>query len=257
MDWTAKSLLPLLRARGLRPSRKLGQNFLLDPNFLDAIVRSAEIGPEDGVIEIGTGPGNLTERLARAAGRVWSFEIDPELQAFAREMLAGRSNVTLVAGDGAAFGGGVDWSAARRYKVVSNLPYGPWQRLLVALMAEGDRIERYVLMIQRDAWERLSAGPGDPGYGPVGVLAQARFDLKLLRKAGPGLFHPRPRIESALVELRRKPGASCADLARLEPALRKLFAARRKKLPGDSRRVGEIPPSELVGLTPGAGRAYR
>ncbi len=82
------ALVALLRERGIRPRRALGQNFLLDANFLEALARDSGAGPSDGVIEIGCGPGNLTDRLAGRAGRVWAFEADPRLAALARELLS-------------------------------------------------------------------------------------------------------------------------------------------------------------------------
>src|SRR5437763_28085 len=103
MDWTRTRVAALLRERGITLKRSLGQNYLVDANFLDAIACDAEIGPGDQVAEIGSGLGNLTEKLAARAERVWAFEIDERVLAVSRELLAGLPNVALIAADGADF----------------------------------------------------------------------------------------------------------------------------------------------------------
>jgi 16S rRNA (adenine1518-N6/adenine1519-N6)-dimethyltransferase len=245
MGWTRTELTALLRARGLRLRRSLGQNFLVDGNFLQAIVRDAAVEPGDGVIEIGTGAGSLTDRLAAAGARVWSFEIDPAIHALASEMLAGRPDVTLILGDGAEF----ERQAfdVPRLKVVANLPYEPWKRLLLRLLSTSLPIVSYTLMLQKDVVDRLRAAPGTRDYGPMAAIVQATCEMKVLRKASPALFLPPPRVESAVFQLvrrRREPGLEGA-----EEALRGLFAGRRKKsTAAGGRRVEELAPEELLNL---------
>ena len=257
MDWSRSSLVRLLRERGIRTKRHLGQNFLLDRNYLDAIVRAAEVTDTDGVIEIGSGIGNLTERLAGTARHVWAFEIDPEMHGLSVELLGGRANVTLVNRDGAEFEEHVVPGACRSLKIVSNLPYFDYHRILLRLLGTSLAIERYVLMLQREAFERLRSGAGDPDYGPLGVLVGGLCEIRFLRKAGPKLFHPAPHVDSVLFELRRKDASR--DVAALERSLRELFAHRRKtlgavwkRLTGDvmeaRERVEDLPPGRLLEL---------
>jgi 16S rRNA (adenine1518-N6/adenine1519-N6)-dimethyltransferase len=247
MKWTRQALVPLLRERGLRPKRSFGQNFLLDENFLDAIVRDAGVGPQDGVIEVGSGPGNLTDRLAARAGHVWAFEVDPELHALSRELLAGRANVTLVRADAADFARHVDPGASRRLKVVSNLPYADWQRLLLHLLSTPLPVESYTLMLQADVVERLRARPGTKEYGPLPALVQGACAVRKLRRAGRALFWPQPRVDSVLFEVRRQ--VPPADFVGAEAALRRLFVHRRKKsAAAGGRRVEELSPRELLAL---------
>jgi 16S rRNA (adenine1518-N6/adenine1519-N6)-dimethyltransferase len=257
MDWSRSAVVRLLRERGIRTKRRLGQNFLLDGNYLDAIVRAAEVAATDGVVEIGSGIGNLTARLAEAAGHVWAFEIDPQMHALTAELLSARKNVTLVAGDGAAFEERVEAGRWRRLKVVSNLPYSDFHRILLRLLGTRLEVERHVLMLQREAFERLRSGPGEDGYGPLAVLVGGFCDVKFLRRAGPKLFHPEPRVESVLFELRRR--SAPENLERLERALVELFRHRRKTLGAvwkrltggaiDSReRVEQLAPERLLEL---------
>ena len=241
-----------LKERGLRPRRSLGQNFLVDPNFLDAIARDADVGPGDGIIEIGAGPGGLTDRLAASADRVWAFEIDPAILGLARELLSSRPNVTLVEADGADFERHVDPSAVTRLKVVANLPYGPWRRLLLRLLSTRLAVESYTLMLQRDVVDRLRAAPGTRAYGPMSAIVQATCDVRLLRRAGRGLFLPAPRIESAVVQLRRT--VAPRDLEPVEARLEALFAGRRKKSKAaGGRRIETLEAKELFALAEGPG----
>ncbi|MBI2901926.1 MAG: hypothetical protein HYY17_17225 [Planctomycetes bacterium] len=237
----------LLREHGLQPKKFLGQNFLLDPNFLEAIVRDAEIDAGDGVVEIGSGLGHLTDRLAARAGHVWAFEIDPEIYDLSRTLLGERENLTLTNLDGAEFADHIDPGIYRRLKIVSNLPYSDYQRILIRLLSCRHPIEGYTLMLQRDVYDRFRAKPGSREYGPLAALLQATCDIALLRKARPALFFPRPHVESALFRLVRNDLLRPAEFPAVAAALRELFAQRRKKLPC-GRRAEEIPPGELVGM---------
>jgi 16S rRNA (adenine1518-N6/adenine1519-N6)-dimethyltransferase len=243
MDWTRTRVAALLRERGLTLKRSLGQNYLVDANFLDALARDAGLEPGDQVVEIGSGLGNLTEKLAARASRVWAFEIDEQIQAVSRELLAGLTNVTLIQADGADFARHVQG----RLKIVSNLPYGDWQKIVLAILAAPQEIAGCTLMIQSDVYDRLRAAPGTREYGPMSVLVQATATLRKLRRAGKGLFLPAPRVESTVFRLERP--APVPDAERLEARLRELFAQRRKKsAAAGGRRVEELPPAELLAL---------
>ena len=247
MGWTRRDLAALLKARGLRLKRSLGQNFLVDANFLEAIVRDADVGPDDGIIEIGAGAGALTDRLAAAARRVWAFEVDPDIHRLAAELLAGRSNVALILADGADFERHVPAAEVPRLKVVSNLPYEPWKRLLLRLLATPLPVESYTLMLQKDVVDRLRAGPGRREYGPMSVLVQGTCEVTVLRRASGGLFLPPAGVASEVVRLVRRrvePG-----LEGLERVLQGLFAGRRKKsAAAGGRRIETLPPAELLEL---------
>lgn len=243
MNWTRTSVAALLRERGISLKRSLGQNYLVDANFLEALVRDAEIGDADTVVEIGSGLGNLTEALAARARRVVAIEIDETIHALSRELVGGRSNVTLVRGDGADFARHVEG----RVKVVSNLPYGDWVRILLAILAAPQEIAGCTLMIQSDVYERIRAEPGSRGYGPMGALIQATCAVKKLRKAGKELFLPAPKVESTVFRLQRP--SPVPDAAALEARLVELFAQRRKKsAAAGGRRVESLSPAELLAL---------
>ena len=247
MPLSRSELSELLRARGITPKRSLGQNFLVDSNFLDAIVRDAGVGPRDGVIEIGSGTGHLTGKLAARAGHVWAFEIDPALHRLSIELLHGTAKVTFLNEDGGDFERLVDPGAAERWKIVSNLPYPSWERLVLRMLSTRLNVDAYTLMIQADLYERLRAKPGTKAYGPLPALLQGGCEMKRLRRAGKGLFLPAPKVESVVFRLRRKDPS--LDFEKAADRLRSLFMERRKKSPlAGGRRIEQLAPSELLAL---------
>lgn len=216
---------------------RLGQNFLADPNLLDAIVRDAELGPGDVVLEVGAGEGVLSERLAAAAAHLHSVEIDRGLEP-ALASLAARANVDLRWGDAMK----LDLAALdpAPTAVVSNLPYAVATPVILRTIEELPPVRRWTVMVQREIADRLRAAPGSRTYGSPSVLAQLACEVKLVRKVDPAVFRPRPRVDSAILGLRRTgPGAD-------EPTrelVRAAFAHRRKSL---ARSLEHVRPGSLT-----------
>ena len=203
---------------------RLGQNFLADPNLLDAIVRDAGLGSADVVLEIGPGEGVLTERLAEAAGHVHAVEIDRNLAA-ALAPVASLANVDLHWGDALR----LELGALRPppTAVVANLPYSVATPVILRTIEELPGVGSWTVMVQREIADRLRAGPGSRVYGAPSVLAQIAADVRMVRTVDPAVFTPRPRVESAVLGLRRRgwaPGPATRAL------VRGAFAHRRKSL---------------------------
>lgn len=253
MPWTRSRLIHEFQVRGLRPQRKLGQNFLVDRHFLQSIVREAQVDRDDTAVEIGAGVGNLTEVLADRAGHVWAFEIDPGLYTMALETVTGRDNVTLVNADGAEFSRTLGQVRRRPLKIVSNLPYSDYYRILLALLSSEWPIKSCVLLLQADVYDKLRASPGTSVYGPLSVLVQACCTLKRLKSVSPMLFYPMPRVESVLFRLEWRPQTAVEpyDMRSIEKGLRAILSHRRKKLRAVLRgleqgRIGETLPPKLL-----------
>lgn len=215
---------------------RLGQNFLADPNLLDAIVRDAALVPDDVVLEVGVGEGVLTVRLAAAAAHVHAIEIDRRLGPVL-EPLAARPDVSLHWGDALRLDlGGLDPAPTA---MVANLPYSVATPVILRAIEELPSVERWTVMVQREIADRLAAKPGTRTYGSPSVLVQLACEAKLLRTVDPAVFKPRPRVESAILALRRTgPGADAAT----RELVRAAFAHRRKSL---ARSLEHLRPGSL------------
>jgi 16S rRNA (adenine1518-N6/adenine1519-N6)-dimethyltransferase len=203
---------------------RLGQNFLADPNLLDAIVRDAELSPADVVLEVGAGEGVLTERLAPAVAHLHTIEIDRRLEPALAD-LAALANVSLHWGDAMK----LDLSALEPAPtaMVANLPYSVATPLILRTIEQLPSLARWTVMVQREIADRLRAAPGSRTYGSPSVVAQLACEVEMVRKVDPAVFRPRPRVDSAILGLRRRGPGADEPTRRL---IRAAFAHRRKSL---------------------------
>jgi len=251
---TTAYLKKLFAQVGFTIDARRGQNFLVDLNLLDLLERSAGITPVDVVLEVGTGTGGLTERLARAAGRVVSCEIDPRLAQLARErLLAGDDadggivgRVELVEGDVlaskhrfapavlAAVEQACSLQPAGRFRLVANLPYCVATPVISNLLAGPRPFDTATVTVQREMGERMTASAGSHAYNALSVWVGAQCRGEVVRILPPSVFWPRPRIESAIVHLELDPArrAQIMDLGRFHDFVRDVFCHRRKLLRG-------------------------
>jgi len=223
----------LLQRHGLRPSKALGQHFLADPNTARRIVRLAELRDDDTVVEVGPGLGSLTLALCAARHRVRALELDRYVVPVLRELVAG-CDVDVVEGDAMR----VDWRAllddAPRWAMVANLPYNVATTIVIDALEHAPMIDRFLVMVQREAGERLAAGPGDGAYGAVSVKVAYYSQASVAGRVPATVFLPRPNVESVLVQLVQHPvpPVDVADAARMFALVRAGFATRRKMLRG-------------------------
>jgi 16S rRNA (adenine1518-N6/adenine1519-N6)-dimethyltransferase len=230
---TPREASRLLADHGLSPSRALGQNFVVDPNTVRRIARLAAVGPGDHVVEVGAGLGSLTLALAESGAAVTAIEVDRHLVPVLREVLAERAPaVRLVEGDATA----LDWdevlAGAPRWVLVANLPYNVATPLVLDVLDDVPAVERMLVMVQKEAGERLAAGVGDAAYGIPSVKVAYHGRAQLVGTVGPNVFLPKPRVESVLVSITRHPGGPAveADPERLFALVRAGFGQRRKML---------------------------
>jgi 16S rRNA (adenine1518-N6/adenine1519-N6)-dimethyltransferase len=226
-----------LETAGFRPSRRLGQNFLLDENMARAIARDAEVGAGDVVVEIGPGCGFLSVHLAHSGTQLIACEIDERLFGIAGRFLAPYPNVKLLLADALASKHELapeldallpetsDWH------VVSNLPYsisGPFLAILAQRAAPPRSI---TVLVQLEVGERLAALPATGEWGPLSIAVQSAYAVRLVRTVGPDLFWPRPRVSSAVMRLELRAGlAPVEDRQRRLTLIRALFLHRRQSL---------------------------
>lgn len=187
-----------LRAAGLRAQHRLSQNFLADPDVLEAILAEADPGPGRGVLEIGPGLGFLTGGLLAAGAAVTAVELDRGLAAFLRERFEGpiaAGDLRLVEGD--ALDHDLVGLVEPPYEVVANLPYHITSPILHALLGRGPRPDRLVLMVQREVGERIAAPPGKMSY--LSVFVQYHGRVRIAFGVPPTAFEPEPAVDSAVI----------------------------------------------------------
>lgn len=234
----------LLARHGLRPTKSLGQNFLVDGNILRFIAEAGGATPGVTVLEVGPGLGVLTRELASLGARVVTLEKDERLRPVLAETLAG-TDVEVVWGDALKF----DYaSLPEGSRVVANLPYYISTALLSRFMASG-RFASATVLVQREVAERLSAKPGEDGYGFMSALAALHGTVRLLRDVPKGAFFPAPDVTSSVVRLDftgQKPDGALVRF--LEAALHH----RRKTLRNNLRMAG-FDPAALDAALAGVG----
>lgn len=223
---TTQGSIRRLREFGVRPNRELGQNFLIDDNVLRLVADAAELSDEDVVLEVGGGLGVLSEHVAPRVRYLHVVEVDRALEAPLRDALAPFENAELYLADAVKLDfRGLDPTP---HKVVANLPYGVAATVILKALEELPDAGLVVAMTQLEVAERLAAGPGSKTYGASSVIAQLSSEVKLLRRISRNVFHPVPKVESALVRLRRTGPPPDPRVAELVHAA---FAHRRKTLP--------------------------
>jgi 16S rRNA (adenine1518-N6/adenine1519-N6)-dimethyltransferase len=218
---------------GVRPTKQKGQNFVIDGNTVRRIVRTAEVGPEDVVIEVGPGLGSLTLALLPEVSRVVAVEIDdvlaPALAATVadrRPDLVGRLEVVHADALRVASLPGPEPTA-----LVANLPYNVSVPVLLHLLETFPSIRRVLVMVQLEVADRLAAGPGSKVYGVPSVKARWYGDVALVGKVGRTVFWPAPNVDSGLVGLTRtQPPRTTASQAEVFAVVDAAFAQRRKTL---------------------------
>jgi len=218
-----------LRAIGVRPSRRLGQNFLIDPRVAERIAALVE-DPKEPVIEIGPGLGALTMLLAATGRELTAVELDLRLAEALETRLAPRPGARVVRGD--ILEQRAEDLVSGPATVVANLPYSITTPALEWIVRQGGRIRRAVLMVQREYAQRLSAKPGGKEHGSITVFLQLHAEVRVLFRVSPGAFHPRPEVDSVVLELMQRPypGTTAEERASVEHLARAGMGTRRKTL---------------------------
>jgi 16S rRNA (adenine1518-N6/adenine1519-N6)-dimethyltransferase len=220
----------VLQRHGLRPKKSWGQNFLSDDEVLARITAAASIGPGDAIVELGAGLGHLTRHLLSTGASVTALERDRDMVRVLLEELA-MDRLKVVEADAAR----ADYARAAgadRVTLVGNLPYHLTSPILFQVLDQRTRISRAVFTVQKEVAARLSARPGGRAYGLLSVLLGLYFDIELLFALPARLFHPAPKVDSAVVRLTAlgTPRAAVADEARFRRVVKAGFGQRRKTL---------------------------
>ncbi len=225
----------LIEKYGFRLTKSLGQNFLVDQNVLDKIVDAAEISDEDVVFEIGTGVGTLTYELASRAKKVVAIEIDKNLIPILAETLEDFNNVTIVNQD--VLKTDIkslveEHSPDRPIKVVANLPYYITTAIIMKFLESGASIDSFVIMIQKEVADRITAKPSTKDYGSLTVAIQYYATSETVAKVPKGAFVPPPNVDSSVIKLniKKEKDIEVTDEKLFFKVVRGSFSKRRKTI---------------------------
>lgn len=245
MPLTASETRALLNRLGAHPKHFLGQNFLVDGNIVRKSIELARVAAGDRVVEVGPGLGTLTRTLLETGAEVWAVERDELLARHLNEELSPQfpGRLHILHGDAMEHPIADLPEPERPFKIVANLPYAistPWMDKVL----DGPLPERLVLMLQYEAAQRYMARPGSKQFGSISVFLQSAYDIAPGHKVSSTCFHPRPEVESYLLNIARKPAP-----LRFAPAakrgIRACFQQRRKQLA-----------TQLRGILPDAGQTW-
>lgn len=230
-----QNTIQVLQKHQFRFQKKYGQNFLIDPAVLDRIVKAAEIGTEDCVLEIGPGIGTMTQYLAQKAGKVIAVEIDKALIPILEETLSSFDNVILIQADILKVDIGKladEHNSGKPLKVVANLPYYITTPIIMGLFEEHIPLDSITVMVQKEVAERMQTGPGSKEYGALSLAVQYYAKPELIANVPPNCFIPRPNVGSAVIKLTKykELPVKAVDEKFMFSLIRASFNKRRKTL---------------------------
>jgi 16S rRNA (adenine1518-N6/adenine1519-N6)-dimethyltransferase len=217
---------------GFTPKKRWGQHFLIDRNILNKVIRTADLGKGDVVLEVGPGLGEMTLVLARQVKKVIAVEIDSKLVGILRKKTSGSSNVEIIERDILKVNfKQLHKQEGQRLAVVANLPYQISTPLLFRFIESKEVFSTLTLMLQREVAERMVASPGRKEYGPLSVFVQSVFDLSIRFFIKPSAFFPAPKVDSAVIHMvwKKSPMLGLEE-AWFKEVVRGCFGYRRKRL---------------------------
>lgn len=239
-----ESISTQLRAHGLAPRKRLGQNFLRDGSFLKRIADAADVAGDDEVLEIGAGTGVLTRSLLERARRVVAIELDNSLFQLLQTQLGSVPNLELWHGNALDFDPGACFPGP--YKLLGNIPYyitGPLVRRYLEVPHQPSVL---VFMVQREVAERIVAKPGD--LSVLGVSVQYYADAEIMARVPAGAFYPVPQVDSAILRLVPKTGPLGAEPDEFFRVVKAGFSMRRKQITNSLAAGLQLARPETQGL---------
>lgn len=249
------SIKDIIRGVDFRFNKALGQNFITDSNLLDAIVADSGVNGDDTVVEIGTGAGTLTRAIAKVAKKVYSFEVDKNLQPVLALSLQGVDNAEVVFRDVLKMKDDELRSiVGDKFKVVANLPYYITTPLAMRFIESSLDMRSITIMVQKEVALRFVAKPNTADYSAITLAIEMAGDAKITRNVSRNMFFPAPNVDSAVVRIdidRAKLDGE--NVALLHKLVRSSFAMRRKTLANNLSVAFQIDKQEAGKLIEEAG----
>ncbi len=228
---TKQEIIQLLTSMDMAPSKKLGQNFLIDQNTIDLIIRSVEPIPGENILEIGPGTGVITKKLIESGAHLTAIEFDYRLASYIRKTYSDKPGFRLEENDACK----VDYDelmGTEPYRCIANLPFAISSVFISILMNVRNPPKQIFVVLQKEMADRLAAQPHTKAYGALSVRMQALYNVKVAKKISKTVFHPNPDVDSALLDARIKEDQELPSQEfrkRLEEITKLAFSQRRKQ----------------------------
>lgn len=233
MEYSPTKMKQLLESYGFNFKKNFGQNFIIDENIIDGIVKKAAIDDTTLVLEIGPGAGSLTYKVSKTAKQVLCYEIDTKLKPVLEETLRDCNNVEIVYEDflTASVKEELQNYEFDKLYVVANLPYYITTPIIMKLIEENIPVDKIVIMVQKEVGDRFKAVPGSKDYSSLSVFLNYYFDIKKLMDISKNVFLPKPNVDSIIIEMKRKKVlAEVNNLDIFFQLIRDSFKQKRKTL---------------------------
>lgn len=229
----------IIKKYGFRFSKGLGQNFLIDDDILENIIKCADITLEDEIIEIGPGIGSLTKGLLQKAGKVIAIELDSELIPILEEELKEYDNFVLLHNDALKVDFNELITADKKVKIVANLPYYVTTPIIIKLLTGGYKFETITIMIQKEVAQRITSKPSCKEYGALSLFVQYYCKTEMILQVPPSSFVPQPKVDSMVIKLTRleEPSVNVSNRELFFKIIRESFNMRRKTLRNSLRNI--------------------
>ncbi|MHC4443217.1 MAG: 16S rRNA (adenine(1518)-N(6)/adenine(1519)-N(6))-dimethyltransferase RsmA [Planctomycetota bacterium] len=250
MTQTKTEIKAILNNAGINPLKRFGQHFLIDANLMNKLVVAAEIQPNDVVLEVGTGTGNLTERLLKLAGGVVAVEIDKSLYQICSQQFQKYENLTLIHGDILKSKSAISTKVLKNLKqqknihhgralMVANLPYQIASPLIIDLLMADINVSPMCFTVQAEVAQRILAEPGTKTYGPISIFTQAMSNVKKIARVPPDAFWPKPKVYSIMIKMdvKQKETLTATGRKSLSHLARECFKHRRKTMHSNLKNI--------------------
>ncbi len=206
MNYSPKKMQELLSKNGFNFKKMFGQNFIIDENIIQSIIRKADIDKDTLVLEIGPGAGSLTYLLSDAAKEVVCFEIDTNLKPILEDVLKDKKNVSIYFEDFLKVNVQeiLEKHSYKKLYVVANLPYYITTPIVMKIIEDKIPVDRLVIMVQKEVGDRFKATPGSKDYSSLSVFLNYYFDITKLLDVSRNVFLPKPNVDSIVIQMKRK-----------------------------------------------------
>ncbi len=230
MEYSPNKMKTLLEKNGFNLKKNFGQNFIIDENIIDGIIKKSEIDQDTLVLEIGPGAGSLTYKLSEQAGNVIAYEIDKQLKPVLDTTLKDKTNIEIIYQDFLTADVKTKIKNHKKLYVVANLPYYITTPIIMKIIEDKLPVQKIVVMVQKEVGNRFKAKPGTKDYNSLSVFLDYYFDIKKIMDISKHVFLPKPNVDSIVIEMKKKPQKQVKNEQLLFKLIKDSFKQKRKTM---------------------------